>query len=40
MCMVKGQVVRRRHTEQEAADAVGLRTSSCLILGEEVGKTV
>ena len=39
-CKVKTQVqVRRRCTKQEAA-AGGLRTSSCLVLGEEVGKTV
>ena len=31
--------VSRRRKEQEAA-GVGLRTSSCVVLGEEVGKTV
>ena len=40
LCEVKGQVlVRRRCTEREAA-AMGWRTSSRLVLGEEVGKTV
>ena len=32
-------VVRGHRTEREAA-AVGSRTSSCLVLGEKVGKTV
>ena len=37
---VKGQVlVRGRRTEQDAA-AVDSRTSSCWVLGEEVGETV
>ena len=40
LCTVKGQMlVRRRRTEREDA-AVGLRTSSCLVLEEEVAKTV
>ena len=38
MCKVKGQVQVTRCKEQEAA-GVGLRTSSCLVLGE-VAKTV
>ena len=37
---VEGQVLVRGHRTEREAAAVGSRTSSCLVLGEKVGKTV